>query len=365
MARLTALRTTADGTNGNTRYVSAARQAEIRDALRRAEQASQRGDYAAAAAAYRELGFPVNPGGQSDPRSWETAFVLGAVSAHDVPRGNGAWRGDPMRTGSGGNQALNDLNSFANNAMMMDAMTRANIGAVSNPPTQAQARAFMQHVGRTGDANAVMQAASMMTAGMINHYSSAGARNPSYGPRLYTFNAHGRHFELPTEAAARRAQQQQGVHGRLRIVDAPGDWNNAMSLPQRAGRRIGDCENKEYMMHQMTAAAGFTSLGSVNVQHGGATGHMLGVVQAPGGRTFITSNEQAYEVRGTGPNGAVTNADVQNTAQQAVRELYHPRNGSLRGFSINYAREPAGSTSDPGVAAMRRAQGRVNEPIVR
>lgn len=364
MQRLTQLRTTADGTNGNPRYVSAARQAEIRATLRNAEQASQRGDYAAAAAAYRDLGFPVTLGGAQDPRTWETAYVLGAVGARDVPHGHGAWRGDALRLGARGNQTLNDLNSFAHNAVMMDAMTRANIGAVSNPPTQAQARAFMAHVARTGNSTAVMQAASMMTAGMINHYSSAGARNPSYGPRLYTFNAHGQHFEFTSQAAARRAQQQHGVRGGLRIVEAPGDWSRAMSLPQRAGRRIGDCENKEYLMHQLTAAAGFSSVGSVNVQGHGATGHTLGVVRDPSGRTFVTSNEQFYEVRGTGPNGAVTNANVEATAQQAIRDLYHPRNGDLRGFTFHYGREPAGSTLDPGVGAMRRAQGRVNERLV-
>ena len=59
----------------------------------------------------------------------------------------------------------------------------------------------------------------------------------------------------------------------------------------RAGRYIGDCESKVYMQTRLLTAAGFKSVGSVDVQHGGGIGHMLGVFKAPDGTTWVTSNE--------------------------------------------------------------------------
>ena len=67
------------------------------------------------------------------------------------------------------------------------------------------------------------------------------------------------------------------------IARSPDQWSDVTSQgAPRAGRYIGDCESKVYMQTRLLTAAGFTSLGSVDVQHGGGIGHMLGVFRRHG-----------------------------------------------------------------------------------
>ena len=116
----------------------------------------------------------------------------------------------------------------------------------------------------------------------------------------------------------------------------------------RAGRYIGDCESKVYMQTRLLTAAGFTSLGSVDVQHGGGIGHMLGVFKAPDGTTWVTSNEDFRQVSPSNAKAGVTQADLDATVKQMTGEVYHTQD--LRGFRFSSAATAnLPTTGDPAV----------------
>ena len=139
------------------------------------------------------------------------------------------------------------------------------------------------------------------------------------------------------------------------IARSPDQWSDVTSQgAPRAGRYIGDCESKVYMQTRLLTAAAFKSLGSVDVQHGGGIGHMLGVFKAPDGTTWVTSNEDFRQVKPSNAKSGVTQADLDATVKQMTGELYHTQD--LRGFRFSSAATAnLPSTGDPAVNSIRHS----------
>jgi hypothetical protein len=136
---------------------------------------------------------------------------------------------------------------------------------------------------------------------------------------------------------------------------SPDQWSDVTSQgAPRAGRYIGDCESKVYMQTRLLTSAGFKSIGSVDVQHAGGIGHMLGVFKAPDGTTWVTSNEDFRQVKPSNAKSGVTQADLDATVKQMTGELYHTQD--LRGFRFSSAATAnLPSTGDPAVNSIRHS----------
>jgi hypothetical protein len=336
-----------------------------------ATDALKAGDYKKAEAELRTLGFPLPAaGGQLSSAAATSAILLGTpVHAQK----GGGWQMDPVHWGARGNQALNDMNGFAANAIMINRLASAP-GGVSNPPTEAQVTQYMRDLTQSSSgkpkptANQVMQAASDITGGMIMHYSSAGRQDPVYnadpGPHAFYKDRAGKIHEFSSLADAQKAAKDARAHkspdaptGRINqmIARSPDQWSDVTSQgAPRAGRYIGDCESKVYMQTRLLTAAGFTSLGSVDVQHQGGTGHMLGVFKAPDGTVWVTSNEDFRQVSPSNAKVGVTQADLDATLQKMTGEIYHTKN--LSGFRFSSAATAnLPTTGDPAVDSIRRS----------
>jgi hypothetical protein len=214
----------------------------------------------------------------------------------------------------------------------------------------------------------VMQAASDITGGMIMHYSAAGRQDPVYNanPSQHAFyrDRAGTVHEFGSMADAKQAATTALAHKSpdapaRRIITpmnarSPDQWSDVTSQGARAGRYIGDCESKVYMQTRLLTSAGFTSLGSVDVQHrGGGIGHMLGVFRAPDGTIWVTSNEDFHQVTSVTKVG-VTQADLDATVKQVTSEVYHGKDPSE--FRFSYAATAnLPSTGDPAVGSIRRS----------
>jgi hypothetical protein len=335
-----------------------------------ATDALKAGDYKKAEAELRTLGFPLpGPGGQLSTAAQTSAILLGGTRVH--ADGGGAWHTDPVHWGARGNQALNDVNGFAANATMINRLASAP-GGVSNPPTEAQVTQYMTDLtnppkGPKPTSQEVMQAASDITGGTIMHYSSAGRQDPVYNddpnPHAFYRDRAGQIHEFPsmadakTAATAARAHKSPdapagGIH--RMIARSPDQWSAVTSQgAPRAGRYIGDCESKVYVQTRLLTAAGFTSLGTVDVQHKGGPGHMFGVFQAPDGTTWVTSNEGFRQVSPSNAKVGVTQADLDTTLKQMTGELYHTK--SLSGYRFTSAATKNLQTGDPAVDSIRRS----------
>ena len=135
---------------------------------------------------------------------------------------------------------------------------------------------------------------------------------------------------------------------------SPDQWSDVTSKGTRAGRYVGDCESKLYTQTRLLTAAGFKSVGSVDVQHGGGIGHMLGVFKAPDGTTWVTSNEDFRQVNPSNAKTGVTQADLDATVKQMTSEVYHGQDpNGFRYSSAATANLP--STGDPAVDSIRRS----------
>jgi hypothetical protein len=351
-----------------------------------ATDALKAGDYKKAEAELRTLGFPLPAGGgQLSTAAQTSAILLGSTPVH-ADRGGG-WHTDSIHSGARGNQALNDMNSFAANAKMINRLASAP-GGVSNPPTETQVTQYMRDLTNPPKgqpqptSQQVMQAASDITGGMIMHYSSAGRQDPVYNanPNQHAFykDRAGKIHEFPSLADARNAATAARAHkspdapaGRIITqmnARSPDQWSDVTSQgAPRAGRYIGDCESKVYMQTRLLTAAGFTSLGSVDVQHGGGIGHMLGVFKAPDGTTWVTSNEDFRQVSPSNAKVGVTQADLDATVKQMTGEVYHTQD--LRGFRFSSAATAnLPSAGDPAVDSIRRSTEldvmRQTEPLI-
>jgi hypothetical protein len=303
-----------------------------------ATEALKAGDYPKAEKHLRALGFPLPaPGAGVGMVSHEltlTAILLG----HPVKfEKNDAWTPQGGLTwGKGGKQELNDLQGYAVNAALVNRLAAAR-GGVSNPPTEAQLVQYMTdlaHPAKGGKAPAakdVMEAASQITNGMIVHYSSvAGVRDPVYGAnpntRHYFKDDSGRFHEFASQQEAMKAANAGGKPVTIRPLPthSPDAWSDIASPGMRAGRYIGDCESKVYLQTRLLTSAGFTSLGSVDVQNTAVGhGHMFGVFKAPDGTIWVTSNEAFSQVKASDPKAGVTQADLDSTLKAMTAEVFH------------------------------------------
>ncbi|HEU5297190.1 MAG TPA: hypothetical protein VFU71_20585, partial [Burkholderiaceae bacterium] len=309
---------------------------DLRDAQRHfqaATDALKAGDYKKAEQELRQLGFPLPPPGSRLSQEGSITAILLGVPVH--ARKGGGWQMDPVKWSAHGNQALNDVNGYTANAIMINRMASAP-GGVSNPPTEAQVTGYMRDLGHPSrgkppTAQDMMQAASEITGGMIMHYSSAGHRDPVYGdnpsPHVFYKDPQGQIHEFPSMADAQKAARagQPPIDSSRTITTlharSPDEWRDIQSQGTRAGRYIGDCESKVYLQTRLLSEAGFKSLGSVDVQHG-TSGHMFGVFKAPDGTVWVTSNEEFRQVRPSDAKKGVTQADLDDTLKQMTAELY-------------------------------------------
>ena len=303
-----------------------------------ATDALKAGDYKKAEGELRSLGFPVTAGGgQLSNAATVSAILLGSTPVHVEP--DGGWRADSVRVGARGNQALNDMNGFADNATMINRLASAP-GGVSNPQTEAQVTQYMRDLTNPPQgqpqptAQQVMQASSEITGGMIMHYSSAGRSDPVYNanptPRAFYTDSSGQIHEFPSMADAQKAAQAKtppiapGTLITQMDANSPDQWSDVSSQgAPRAGRNIGDCESKAYVQTRLLTEAGFTSLGSVDVQPGNGIGHVYGVFKAPDGTTWVTSNEEFRQVSPSDAKVGVTQADLDTTLRTMTAEVYH------------------------------------------
>lgn len=330
-----------------------------------ATDALKKGDYKAAEQALGKLGFPLPPTGSGTPLSeatYITAHLLGVPADHNGIK--------PFKTGANGHQGVNDVNGFAANARMMNRMA-GTPGGVSNPPTEQQSMAAMRNLahppgGKPPATKEIMQGASEIVNGSIMHYSSAGATDPVYdanpNPHAFYRDRAGRihEFDSPAlaHAAAKAGKPPVGNDKTIYTIrtNAPDAWSDISSHGARAGRNIGDCESKLYLQTRLLTEAGLTSIGSIDVQppHGvGGFGHMFGVFRAQDGSVWVTSNEQYRQVQGTGPKGAVTQADLDKTVKGWTAEIYHVRDASK--FTLSAAATSKLSGPDAAVDSIRRS----------
>lgn len=347
---------------------------QLKDAQKHFQDATdalKAGDYKKAEAELRTLGFPLPAGRGQVSNATATSAILLGTPVH-AQRGGG-WQMDPISWGARGNQALNDMNGFAANARMINRLASAP-GGVSNPPTETQVTQYMRDLTNPPKgkpqptSQQVMQAAGDITGGMIMHYSSAGRQDPVYNanpsPHAFYRDRAGKTHEFPSVADARTAANAARAHrspdapaGRINqmIARSPDQWSDVTSQgAPRAGRYIGDCESKVYTQTRLLTAAGFTSLGSVDVQHAGGTGHMLGVFKAPDGTTWVTSNEDFRQVSPSNAKVGVTQADLDATLKTVTGEVYHTQD--LRGFRFSSAATATlPSTGDPAVDSIRHS----------
>jgi hypothetical protein len=365
--------------------VASSRAARDPDVLKKLKQAQKdfqdatdalkAGDYKKAEGKLGALGFPL-PGDNSISDPLAMSAILLGTPVRAQPDGSVQING-PINWGRNGNQALNDLNGFAANAKMINRLASAP-GGVSNPPTEAQVTRYMRDLANppTGPqptaqqptAQEVMQAASDITGGMIMHYSSvAGRSDPVYNanpnPHAAYKDRAGKIHEFPSmadaqnaanAARANRSPDAPATQPAPLIAHSPDEWSDVSSQGQRAGRYIGDCESKVYMQTRLLTSAGFTSLGSFDVQHDGGPGHMLGVFKAPDGTTWVTSNEDFRQVSPSDAKVGVTQADLDATVKQMTGEVYHTQD--LRGFRFSSAATAnLPSTGDPAVDSIRRS----------
>ena len=302
---------------------------ELSDAQRHfqaATDALKAGDYKKAEQELSRLGFPLPAPGSGQPLKREamvTATLLGITG--------------PIGWGKGGSQALNDVNGFAANAIMINRMAAAPVG-VSNPPTEAQATRYMRDLGHPAKgpaptAREVMQAASDITNGTIVHYSSAGKTDPVYreNPKPHAFykDPSGRIHEFDSKADAHKAAKagKPQIEASRKVYEmhtrSPDQWSDITSQGTRAGRHVGDCESKAYLQTRLLTEAGFTSVGTVDVQRaGGHAGHMFGVFKAPDGTVWVTSNQDFKQVTAKDPKKGVTQADLDTTLRTMTAGVY-------------------------------------------
>jgi hypothetical protein len=104
---------------------------------------------------------------------------------------------------------------------------------------------------------------------------------------------------------------------------------------------------------RLLTAAGFTSLGSIDVQPGNGIGHMLGAFKAPDGTTWVTSNEEFRQVIPSDPKVGVTQADLEATRDAVTADLYHVQN--VNGFKFSAAATANLTTGNPAVDSIRRS----------
>lgn len=339
-----------------------------------ATDALKAGDYKKAEFHLRHLGLPLPRANSGERLTYEgaaTAILLGAPAHSGKKTG---WNLDHVEWGKNGFQPLIDINGFAANAIMINRLSSLP-GGVSNPPTEAQVKQYMRDFANPPKGTPrptpeqVMRAASDITNGMIIHYSSAGKPNPTYGdnpnPRAAYKGADGKVYDFKSkadaEAAAKAGNPQIGAKEPIETLHArsPDAWSDVASPGHHAGRHVGDCESKVFVQTRALVAAGFTSLGSVDVQHGPNSGHMFGVFKAPDGTIWVTSNEEFRQVKpAMADNGVVTQEHLEYTLRNLTAEVYKVEvdsRGKLEGFTFAYAATANQKGPDAAIDTIRRS----------
>lgn len=309
---------------------------EVKQKFKDATAALKAGDYRTAEAIFKSLDFPLpapKPGEKLQHYSAITAVMLG-VRVHD--RGHGGWQMDNVNWGKRGHQGLNDIDGFAANTIMINRLSTLK-GGVSNPPTEAQVRQYMQDLAnppkgtKAPTTQDLMKAASEITNGFIVHYSSAGAQNPKYNDNpnqhAYYKDKAGNVHEFPSVADALAAAKANNPPAASKIIPviakSPDQWSDITSQGARAGRNIGDCESKLFLQTEALTAAGFQLLGAVHVDpKNGGSGHMLGVFKAKDGTVWVTSNEEFRQVHASDKSKGVTQGDVDRVVKEMTAEIY-------------------------------------------
>ncbi len=339
--------------------------------LKAATEALSKGDYKKAANEMRHLGLPLPLAHSGERLSHEgavTAILLGAP----VQNKKNGWDLGHVGWEKGGFQPLIDVNGFAANAIMINRMS-ALPGGVSNPPTEAQATQYMRDftnpaTGPKPTPQEVLKAASEITNGMIIHYSSAGHANPTYGanpnPHASYKGTDGKTHEFDSfakaDAAAKAGKPPIGAGEKIATLHAtsPDAWSDIASPGARAGRHVGDCESKVFVQTRLLTAAGLTSLGSVNVEHGNS-GHMFGVFKARDGTIWITSNEEFKQVMpAVADKGVVTQEHLDYTLRNMTAEVYGVQpnyKGEFDGIRIGSAATANLKGADVAIDSIRRS----------
>jgi hypothetical protein len=314
---------------------------DLRDTQRKfqaATDALKAGDYKKAEQVLGSLGFPLPAPGSGQRLSHNAAITAILLGVPVQGTRGGGWNMSHVTWGARGNQALNDVNGLAANAIMINRLA-SSPGGVSNPPSEAQVTRYMREFaqpaqGKPPTAQQIMQAASEITNGFIVHYSSAGAADPKYGSNpnqhAYYRDRTGQIHEFGSIAEAQQASRagtppvERGGKITPIIARSPDEWSDITSQGTRAGRHIGDCESKVYLQTRLLTEAGFASLGSVDVQlKDGSSGHMFGVFKAPDGTVWVTSNEEFRQVKASDAKAGVTQADLDSVLREMTAEIYH------------------------------------------
>ena len=86
---------------------------------------------------------------------------------------------------------------------------------------------------------------------------------------------------------------------------------------------------------------------------------MFGAFRAADGTTWVTSNEEFRQVTGSGPQGAVTQADLDATLHELTADVYHvrPNRAGVRdtsGFTFSAAATAIQTGTHPAVDTIRR-----------
>jgi hypothetical protein len=114
-----------------------------------------------------------------------------------------------------------------------------------------------------------------------------------------------------------------------------------------------------FVQTRALVAAGFTSLGSVDVQRGANSGHMFGVFKAPDGTIWVTSNEDFKQVMpAKADNGVVTQEHLDYTLRNMTAEVYKVEvdsRGKLEGFTFATAATAKQSGPDAAIDTIRRS----------
>jgi hypothetical protein len=148
-------------------------------------------------------------------------------------------------------------------------------------------------------------------------------------PHAFYKDRSGRIHEFDSLADAHKAakagkppiESTRKVH--VMRAQSPDQWSDITSQGTRAGRYVGDCESKAYLQTRLLTEAGFTSVGTVDVQRaGGHPGHMFGVFKAPDGTVWVTSNQDFMQVTAADPKKGVTQADLDATLRTMTAGVY-------------------------------------------
>ncbi len=349
--------------------------------LEQAEAAYAKGDYATAEKCYADLGFPM-PDGPLSHEAQRTLTILGVLTYSEDKEGN-PLAPDMMKPRS--SSALRAIEGAAHHTALMADMQRRGVTNLSDPPTQENAIEYIDHARRAADprtaaneSKEAAHAAHIFARGSLVHYNETPkpAKNDPdrEDDRSLTFGAvkpfhsflHDKDgailsdadgkpivFESKPDESSDDFKERMGKEARKRskedgvdytaaadVTKTPNSWKDVSPKPSGARNEFGaraesDCESEVYTyLSTLGQVPGFTVMGAIYVApdkdvDGSGMGHAVGVIAAPDGTVYVTSNtDEPLAVVGTGANGQVTQADIELAAQLLCNRVYN--RGELR-----------------------------------